>query len=312
MTPPPDSFTQKKSGKAFSDMLYYIQIRMVMLIVDWIQGVQNAVRYIEDNITDELDYDQIAKQAHVSSFHFQRAFGILCGITLGEYIRYRKLTLAGMELSSGGAKVIDVAVKYGYASPDSFAKAFSRFHGILPSSARKEGASLKSVAPLKIKFTLEGGNVMDYKIEAKEAFTVVGVAREFNSDNSYAEIPKFWCEHFESGNGKHVCGMFGICYGHDTDSKMFNYMIADCIEGKEEIPDGFATMEIPAKTWAVFPIKGAMPNALQEVNSRIWSEWLPNCREYEMDGNIDIEMYSDGDTGSADYYSEIWIPVKKT
>ena len=279
--------------------------------MDWIKGMQNAVRFIEDNITEELDYDVIAGQAYVSSFHFQRAFAILCGFTLGEYIRNRRLTLAGLELSSGDVKVIDVSVKYGYDSPDSFAKAFTRFHGIYPSSARKEGASLKSVAPLKIKFTMEGGNIMDYRIETKEAFKVIGAAREFNNDTSYAEIPKYWCEHFQSGNGKYICGMFGICCNHASDSKLFNYMIADCAEGKEEIPDGFATMEIPAKTWAIFPVKGAMPKALQDVSGKIWSEWLPNCREYELDGNLNIEMYSDGDTNSADYYSEVWIPVKK-
>ena len=279
--------------------------------MNWLQGIQNAVRYIEDHITEELDYDEIAKQAYISSFHFQRGFAILCGFTLGEYIRNRRLTLAGMELSSGGVKVIDAAVKYGYDSPDSFTKAFTRFHGVSPSSARKEGASLKSTAPLKIKFKLEGGNVMDYKIESKDAFTVVGDVREFNTDTSYSAIPKFWREHFESGNGKHICGMFGVCYGHNSDSKRFSYMIADRAEGKGELPSGFDTKEIPAKTWAVFPIKGAMPIALQDVNTKIWSEWLPNCREYEIDGNIYIEMYSEGDTNSPDYYSEIWIPVKK-
>lgn len=152
---------------------------------------------------------------------------------------------------------------------------------------------------------------MNYRIEAKEAFTVIGAVKEFNNDTSFTEIPKFWGEHFQSGNGKYVCGMFGICYDHNSDSRMFNYMIADCIKGKGYIPNEFTTKEIPAKTWAVFPVKGAMPNALQEVSSKIWSEWLPNCREYEMDGNINIEMYSDGDTNSTDYYSEVWIPVKK-
>jgi AraC family transcriptional regulator len=277
--------------------------------MDWINGVQNAISYIEKNITEELDYDEIAKQACVSSFHFQRAFSILCGFTVGEYIRNRKLTLAGMELSSGEAKVIDVAVKYGYESPDSFAKAFSRFHKISPSSAKKEGAKLKSFAPLKIILKLEGGNVMDYKIEAKEAFEVIGSVKEFNNETSYTEIPKFWDEHFQSGNGQFIFGMFGICY--ENSSKMFNYMIADSAAGKGTLPDKFVKKEIPAKTWAVFPIRGAIPNALQEINTKIWTEWLPNCREYELDGNFNIEMYSDGDNSSADYYSEIWIPVKK-
>ena len=158
---------------------------------------------------------------------------------------------------------------------------------------------------------MEGGSIMDYKIEAKEAFEVIGAVREFDSDTSYAEIPKFWGEHFQSGDGQFIHGMFGICYEHSCDTKKFNYMIADTVAGKGKLPDKFVKKEIPARTWAIFPIKGAMPNALQEVNTRIWNEWLPNCREYELDGNINIEMYSCGDTSSADYYSEIWIPVKK-
>lgn len=237
--------------------------------MDWLQGISNAVRYIEDNITEELDYEKIAAKAYVSSFNFQRAFGVLCGFSLGEYIRNRRLTLAGMELSSGNAKVIDVAVKYGYDSPDSFAKAFSRFHGISPSSAKKEGQNLKSIAPLKITFRLEGGNIMDYRIETKEAFMVVGTVRQFNSDTSYKEIPQFWCEHYGKGDGKYICGMFGICYDNSMESKDFNYMIADSIAGKGKLPDKFTTMEIPAKTWAIFPIKGAMPTALQDVNTKI-------------------------------------------
>ena len=152
---------------------------------------------------------------------------------------------------------------------------------------------------------------MDYRIEAKAAFTVVGAVREFNSDTAYSEIPKFWSEHYESGGGKYVCGMYGICYNNSMDSKVFSYMIADNFDAEKEIPDGYTTKEIPAKTWAVFPIKGAMPKALQEVNTRIWEEWLPNCREYEIDGDFDVEMYSKGNNNSEDYYSEIWIPVRK-
>jgi AraC family transcriptional regulator len=278
--------------------------------MDWIHGIQNAIRYIEDNITTELDYDEIAKQAYVSSFHFQRAFGIMCGLTLGEYIRYRRLTLAGMELSAGSAKVIDVAFKYAYDSSDSFARAFTRFHGISPSSARKEGANLKSFAPLRIKFGLEGGNVMEYRIEAKASFTVVGVIRDFDSDTSKAEIPKFWSEHLQSGHAERVCGMYGVCFENSYDSKMFKYMIADSYDGGE-VPKGLETKEIPAATWAIFPCRGPMPDALQDVNERIWDEWIPNCREYEIAGNVGIEMYSEGDTSGADYYSEIWIPVAK-
>jgi len=279
--------------------------------MDWLTGIQNAVHYIEDNLLEELDYEEIAKRACVSSFHFQRVFGILCGFTLGEYIRNRRLTLAGLELLSGKEKVIDIAIKYGYDSPDSFTKAFSRFHGISPSSAKKEGTKLKSAAPLKIIFKLEGGNLMDYKIEKKEAFTVIGCTKEFNGDTMNVEVPEFWKEHFQSGNGAYVCGMFGISYDTKSGNNKINYMIADCNKGKELLPDKFTKMEIPAKTWAIFPCTGAMPDALYEGFKKIWGEWLPNCREYELDDCITIEMYTAGDSSSADYYTEIWIPVKR-
>jgi len=152
---------------------------------------------------------------------------------------------------------------------------------------------------------------MDYRIEAKQAFTVIGVVREFNSDTAYTEIPKFWDEYFRNGGGKYICGMFGVCYDNSMDSKNFNYMIADYAEGKGTLPEEYVKKDIPAKTWAIFPCRGAMPKALQDVNTKTWGEWLPNCREYEIDGDFDIEMYTDGDNSSKDYYSEIWLPVKK-
>ena len=279
--------------------------------MNWITGIQNALHYIEDNISEELDYEEISKQAYVSSFHFQRIFSILCGFTLGEYIRNRRLTLAGAELLSGNSKVIDVAVKYGYDSPDGFAKAFTRFHGVTPSSVKNRGVRLRSFTPLNMKFTLEGGSIMEFKIIEKDAFTVMGVTREFCHETSYADIPKFWGEHFEGGGGNYVCGMFGICFADDKDSKQFTYMIADSYNPEREMPEGYVTRTLPAAAWAVFPCRGAMPKALQDVNTKIWSEWLPSCREYELAGNYDVEMYTEGDTSSADYYSEIWVPVRK-
>lgn len=142
--------------------------------MDWIMGIQNAIDYIEAHMTEELDYEAIATESFSSSFHFQRMFSILCGYTLGEYIRNRRLTLAGAELATTKAKVIDIALKYGYDSPESFTKAFRTFHGIPPSQARRCGAMLKAFSRLSIKVTLEGGSVMHYKIEQKPAMTLTG------------------------------------------------------------------------------------------------------------------------------------------
>ena len=177
----------------------------------WAEGIQSAIEYIEEHLTEELNAEEIAAKAYVSAFHFQRIFSALCGFTLGEYIRNRRLTLAAQELAATDAKVIDVAVKYGYDSPDSFTRAFTRFHGITPSVAKEKGVGLRAFAPVRIKLTLEGGTMLEYKIVEKAAFTVMGKARKFNSETSYQEIPKFWTEHMNSGESQIVCGMYGIC-----------------------------------------------------------------------------------------------------
>lgn len=149
------------------------------------EGIQKAIQYIEDNLTEELNIDDIAAKAYVSSFHFQRIFSSLCGFTAGEYIRSRRLTAAAQELSRSDAKIIDIALKYGYESHDSFTRAFTKFHGVSPSAVKEKGANIKSFAPLKIKLTLEGGTIMKYKIVEKAAFTLIGRSRRFLYENSY-------------------------------------------------------------------------------------------------------------------------------
>ena len=146
--------------------------------MDWITGMQRAIDYIEDHLTEPIDYEVVAAQSFSSSYHFQRVFSILCGYTVGEYIRNRRLSLAGRELSAGNAKVIDIALKYGYESPDSFAKAFQKFHGILPSQARN-GSKLKSFSRLVLKFSLEGGRTMKYRIEQKPEMILTGYKSHF-------------------------------------------------------------------------------------------------------------------------------------
>ncbi|HEY8421974.1 MAG TPA: AraC family transcriptional regulator [Thermoclostridium sp.] len=277
--------------------------------MSWVEGIQNAIEYIENNLTEELNIQDIAEKACVSAFHFQRIFNVLCGFTVGEYIRNRRLSLAAEELSKADAKVIDVAIKYGYDSPDSFTRAFTKFHGISPSAAKVKGANLKSFARLRIKIRLEGGTMLEYKIVEKEQFTVMGKARRFTTDTSYTEIPKFWEEHMNSEDSKIVCGMYGVCI--DSDGKNFDYLIADNYLPWNEIPEGFETRVIPAGTWAVFPCRGALPKSLQDVNTRIWSEWLPSCKEYKLGGNYNIEMYAPPTEYPDDYYCEIWVPVER-
>lgn len=284
--------------------------------MNWVEGMQNAINYIETNMLEEMDRKEIAKQACVSSFYFQKAFSMLCGYTVGEYIRLRRLALAGTEIASSTERIIDIAMKYGYDSPDSFTKAFARFHGITPTAVRRDGKTVKMFAPLKIKFTLEGGLIMDYKIVKKASFTLIGVSKQFNMDCSYKEIPEFWEAHYKTDKCKVVCGMYGVCLEVKQDEKEFKYLIADNYIPWNDIPEGFETVTIPEGTWAVFPCKGPMPTALQEVNTKVYSEWLPSCADYEIAGGFNIELYSnpnDYEKGNQDpeFYSEIWIPINK-
>ncbi len=287
-----------------------------MIIINWIVGIDHALQYIEEHITEELSIEEIAKQAYISPFYFQKGFAMLCGFTVGEYIRKRKIALAGAELISSDEKIIDIALKYGYESPDSFTKAFTRFHGITPAAARKEGAVIKSFASLKIKFTLEGGYTMDYKILEKEEFTVVGLKRTYKYADAHKEIPKLWEEFQTMAESTEICSMYGINNDESMQGNEFEYLIADNYTQDMKIPDGFETKIIPKFTWAVFTCKGAMPQTMQETNNKIFSEWLPNCKDYDIAAGYCIEMYEDpakyaNGVQDENYYSEIWIPIKK-
>ncbi len=278
--------------------------------MEWIGSLNKAIDYIETRLLEDLTYEDIAEQIYSSSFHFQRVFSMLTGMTLGEYIRNRRLSLAGQELVMSNLKVIDVALKYGYETPESFTKAFSRFHGITPNQAKKEGSNLKSFNRLVIKIKLEGGNIMDYRIVKREAYTVFVKVRSFTSEDSNKEIPKFWTEYHKEGYHKSVCGMLGICEQADDRTKEFRYGIGAEAKEDADIPAGFEKWTIPAYTWAVFKCVGPMPRAIQEMWGRIYSEWLPQA-EYELIPDYDIELYTDEDAQSDDYITEIWIPVQK-
>ena len=282
----------------------------------WTECIGDAISFIEENITEEITIADIAKMVHISPFYFQKGFAMLCDFTVGDYIRCRRLTLAGSEIAASDDKIIDIALKYGYDSPDSFTKAFVRFHGCTPSAVRKDGANIKYFAPLSIKFALKGGYSMDYKIVEKDEFIVVGLKRTFKYENAMQDVPKLWGEFHQMSVGKAICPMYGINADESMQGNEFEYLIADNYNPAMDIPDGFITKVIPKFTWAVFSCKGAMPQVMQDVNKKIYSEWLPNCKDYEIAAGYCIEMYEDPakyEYGVQDenYYSEMWIPVKK-
>lgn len=131
--------------------------------MDWVDAISKAIQYIEEYITEELTADRVSENINISSFYFQKGFAMLCGFTIVEYIRNRRLALAGNNLATGEEKIIDIAMKYGYDSPDSFTRAFARFHGVTPTAARKEQVMLKSFAPLKVKLSLGGDRLKKKK-----------------------------------------------------------------------------------------------------------------------------------------------------
>ncbi len=283
--------------------------------MDWIKTVETAIEYIEENITEDLTVGKIAAKVHTSPFYFQKGFSMLCGYTVGEYIRLRRLSLAGSELLSSDIKILDLAVKYGYDSPDSFTKAFTRFHGNTPTNVRKSNASLKSFAPLHIKLSLEGGTVTEYRIEKKRSFKVMGISKMFSYESANEDIPKYWDELEVPGKAGPLMGMYGVCFDEEMAGNRFRYMIADDFSPETAAENHLEVYDIPGHTWAVFPCLGPMPRALQEVNKRIFSQWLP-ASQYEISEGYNIEYYSNAahyEKGTQDpaYYTEVWIPIKE-
>lgn len=284
--------------------------------MEWLDAIGKSIEYIEEHIADDITVSDVADYVYMSPFYFQKGFSMLCGYTVSEYIRNRRLALAGGELLTTDAKIIDIALKYGYDSPDGFTKAFTRFHNVSPSVVQRDKVMIKTFAPLKINISLKGGYIMNYKIEKKESFKVLGVSKRFDYETCKEEIPKFWQEHYACGNGEYVCGMFGVNIDEKMGGESFEYLIADAYDPSKEEPDGFEVKTVPQFTWAMFSCDGPMPEALQDVNQKIFSQWLPALKEYEFAAGYCIEKYDDASkypkgTMDENYHSEIWIPIKK-
>ncbi|KGR86189.1 AraC family transcriptional regulator [Lysinibacillus odysseyi] len=286
--------------------------------MEGLQRMLGAIDYIERNLDNNLFIEDIADVACMSKFHFQRMFSMLTGYTVSEYIRNRRITLAAQELVNSKLKVIDVAMKYGYESPESFTKAFRKIHGISPSAAKKNSQSLKAYPKLSFQIQLKGDVEMDYKIVEKEAFQVVGksIRTTTMEGENNRKIAAFWNEVNHNGFAGELAknsgplGLLGICMDFDKEQEHLTYLIG-AEKNIKKIPNDWEEREIPAATWATFPVRGAMPDAMPKVWDRIFSEWFP-ATGYEHAGGPEMEVYlSNADPSSEDYYCEIWIPIKK-
>ena len=284
--------------------------------MEWLERLNQSLDYIEENLSGTISYERAAQIACCSAFHYQRMFSYIAGVPLGEYIRRRRMTEAAFELQTNGMKVIDAALKYGYESPTSFNRAFQSVHGVSPASARTEGIILKAYPRISFKISIRGDAEMNYKIETKNAFRIVGVKEHFPMDveESFAKVPLFWQKTAQAGTIPKLCGIndkppFGVA-GVSTcmNGKDFDYYIAAASD--RPAPEGMEEYEVPACTWAVFECVGPMPKAIQDLQTRIVSEWLP-VSGYEYADAPDIEVYPEGDQTSDGYKCEVWLPVSK-
>ena len=260
--------------------------------MNWIEGINEAIKYIEANLTNDLKMEEIAERAYASVAYFQKSFALLCGFTVGEYIRNRRLASAGNDLLTTDEKVIDIALKYGYDSTDSFTKAFTRFHGVTPSSVRKNGHPVKTFAPLKLELFMKGGYIMDYSIRKQEAFSIkVKVDKEKETINYLDDgtLPEFlWFS-------------LGLYYQEMPACSVY--------KADSDVPaDDFETITLPEHSWAVFKCSGEnRTNARESTWEKIKNEWLPQTRYELLSPNYIMVNYADEKAG----FGEIMIAVKE-
>lgn len=281
--------------------------------MDWLSNLNQSLEYVEENLTGEISLDEAARIAQCSLYHYQRMFSYIADVTLGEYIRRRRMSLAGVELRNG-AKVIDVSLKYGYDSPTSFSRAFKSVQGITPQEAKLPESKLTSYSLLSFAIQIKGVTAMEYQIIDKESFRITGPSITLDKDmeKSQKRIPQFWDEVGQKGElqklfphiGTEIPGILGVSAMTKPEEDNWDYVIA--VATDQEI-EGFESYEIPAAKWAVFSGTGPMPGAIQELQKRIYTEWLPTSG-YEYAEVPDIELYLNADPKDATF--QVWFPVR--
>ncbi|ARJ75792.1 AraC family transcriptional regulator [Bacillus velezensis] len=289
--------------------------------MDSLKRMNSALTYIEENLTNDIDFKEAARLAFCSEYHFKRMFSILTGISLSEYIRRRRLTFAAFELKDSSVKVIDLAIKYGYHSPDSFARAFQNLHGIRPSEAKHNGHSLKAYPRMTFQLSIKGGNEMNYRIEEKEAFRIVGIKKRvpilFKGVNP--DIASMWESLDEAAINQLkelsnvapvglISASTNFSEGRTEENGELDHYIGAATT--KHCPNHLSQLEVPASTWAVFEAAGSFPDALQEVWGRIYSEWFPSSHYEQIEGP-EILWNEHKDVTSPSFKSEIWIPISK-
>nr|WP_320024224.1 AraC family transcriptional regulator [uncultured Acetobacterium sp.] len=281
--------------------------------MEWIERLNKAINYIEENITEELNYDQVAAVACCSTYHFQRMFAYMADVPLSEYIRRRRMTLAAVDLQGSDDKIIDVALKYGYTSPTAFNRAFKSIHGIAPSLVKEGGVALRAYPPISFKITIKGAEEMNYRIEQKAAFRIIGTGQPLHKEieKNFEIVPQMWQTAATDGTipklaammDQQPMGLLGVSICNDTEE--WKYLIA--VSSTKDINSSLEEYTVPAATWAIFAGSGTNLS-IQELERRIVTEWLPTSG-YEYGNAPDIEVYINPDPQNVQY--EVWIPVVK-
>ena len=289
--------------------------------MDTLKQMNKAMKYVEENLMGEIDFDEMSRIAYCSEYHFRRMFSFLAGMPLGEYIRRRKLSVAAVMLSEKNNKIIDIALQLGYSSPDAFSKAFQAMHGIVPSSVKKGNIILKAFPPMTFQLTIKGGNEMEYRIVEKDAFKIVGLKKRitliFEGTNHQIDsiVQGLTAENIKEL--KSLCdiepkGMLSVSTNFSErtveGSKLDQYV---GVATTKEASDQWDVLEVDAANWAVFTAIGEFPKELQDTWARIYSEWFPTSG-YELTGGPEILWNESPDTSKSNYKSEIWIPVRKS
>ncbi len=281
--------------------------------MEFLDRMNKVMDYIEGHLTEDLSYEEIAKLSYCSMHQFGRMFTYIVGVPLSEYIRRRRLTVAAFELQSSDIKILDLALKYGYNSPNSFTRAFVEMHDVTPKEARSKGVSLKSYPRLSFKISIKGDVEMNYRIEEKGEITAVGIIREVTNNEDGA----VWNEFFRNGANTKIRDELKLyrapywqmgVYMPKADGKLELFLGAES-DGEEY--EGLDTLVIPSRTWAVFTVNGTGGEAFGETWARINAEWLPTSG-YKHINDYEIEVFPmDKSADDPDYKSEIWIPVER-
>lgn len=281
--------------------------------MEWLHKLSEAIVYIENHLDSEVVYEEVAIIACCSSTYFQRMFSYIAGITLSEYIRRRRMSQAAFDLQHKDARVIDIALKYGYSSPTAFNRAFQKVHCISPVLAKRQGCVLQAYPPLHFAVQCVGNEAMTYRIEKKEAMSFMGMRIELGVDmeENKLRVPMFWQEVIQNHKLAKLAQMskdtliYGITSYHGDG---VYYDIA--IVGKTALPMSMISYELPATLYVVFTSEGPYKASFHAIFQRFLIQWLP-FSGYVYAHLSDIEVYPLYDEKQTSGPFEVWIAIKK-